>query len=80
MVTRMTTYAPHGVNSDEDRAEVESAFLAMADLVGKEDYAVTGEAWSNFAAMPKGSKIVYGRQEVAVQNFHRKVDQVLAAA
>jgi len=80
MVTRMTTYAPHGMNSDEERAEVEAAFLAMADLVGKEDYAVTGEAWRNFAAMPKGSKVVYGRQEIAVQNFHRKLDQVLAAA
>ena len=80
MVTRMTTYAPHGVNSPEDRAEVKAAFLAMADLVGKEDYAVTGEAWRNFAAMPKGSKVVYGRQEIAVQNFHRKLDGVLAAA
>jgi phenylpropionate dioxygenase-like ring-hydroxylating dioxygenase large terminal subunit len=80
MTTRMTTYAPRGVNSPEHRAEIEAGFQAMADLVAKEDYSVTGESWRNFASMPPGSKVAYGRQEIAVQNFHRKLDQVMAAA
>lgn len=70
-VTRMTTYAPHEVNSPEYRTEVESAFHAMANLVRDEDYSVTGESWRNFNFMPKGSRVVYGRQELAVQHTHQ---------
>jgi len=70
-VTRMTTYAPHGVDSAEYRAEVESAFRALVKLVHDEDYSVTGESWRNFGFMPKGSNVVYGRQELAVQHAHQ---------
>jgi hypothetical protein len=77
MVTRMTTYAPQAVNSPEYRAEVEDGFRAMANLVQNEDYAVTGESWRNFSFMPPGSRVVYGRQELAVQHAHQWIAKSL---
>ena len=70
-LTRMTTYAPHGVSTPEYRAEVEAAFRAMAQLVEDEDYSVTGESWRNLKFMPAGSRMAYGRQELAVQHVHQ---------
>jgi len=77
MVTRMTTYAPHGLNSPEQRAEVEAAFRAVVSLVQGEDYVVTGESWKNFLALPKNRRVVYGRQELAVQHSHQWIARSL---
>jgi nitrite reductase/ring-hydroxylating ferredoxin subunit len=79
MNTRMTIYAPRGVNSPEHRAEIGAGFDAMREPVENEDYAVTGESWRNLAALPAGTKIAYGRQEIAVQSFHRDLTQVMSA-
>jgi phenylpropionate dioxygenase-like ring-hydroxylating dioxygenase large terminal subunit len=76
-VTRMTTYAPHGIGTPEYRAEVESAFHAMAKLVQDEDYSVTGESWRNLQFMPQGSRLAYGRQELALQHSHRWIARTL---
>ena len=59
------------------RAEIEETFAAMCGLVGTEDYSVTGESWQHLTALPPGSKLTYGRQELAIQNFHRKLARVL---
>jgi phenylpropionate dioxygenase-like ring-hydroxylating dioxygenase large terminal subunit len=80
MVTRMTTYAPHGVDSAEYRAEIESAFRALVQLVQDEDYSVTGESWHNFKFLPKGSRVVYGRQELAVQHAHQWIARSIGVA
>lgn len=76
-LTRITMYAPHGVKTPEDRAEVEAAFNAVLHLVRSEDYVVTGESWRNFGHLPRGSRVVYGRQELAVQHLHRWVARSL---
>jgi hypothetical protein len=73
-------YAPDGVVSPESRAQIEETFAATCALVGQEDYAVTGESWGHFASMPAGSTQIYGRHEIAVQGFHRKLAQVLASS
>jgi carnitine monooxygenase subunit len=71
LLTRMSIYSPTGDISDAVRAEVQEAFRSIVALVQYEDYDVTGESWTNFLAMPPGSRIVYGRQELAVQHAHR---------
>jgi nitrite reductase/ring-hydroxylating ferredoxin subunit len=76
-LTRMTMYAPHGIDTAEYRAEVEAAFGAVIGLVRTEDYVVTGESWRNFAYLPKGSRVVYGRQELAVQHAHQWIARSL---
>ncbi len=68
--TYKSIYAPAGINSDEQRAEIEAAFDATAYVVVNEDYVVAAEGWGNLAALPAPGTVVYGRQEVAVQHFH----------
>lgn len=79
-VTRMTTYAPAQLSSPEYRAEVEKGARAMTSLVRDEDYSVTGESWQYLKALPAGTRVVYGRQELAVQHLHRWIAKTLGAA
>ena len=74
--TYKTIYAPGGVKSDEHRKEVEDAWDATAHVVRTEDYVVSAEGYSNLMALPPGSSVIYGRQELGLQNVHR----ALAAA
>jgi len=70
-VTHKAIYAFGGVKSPEHRAEVEAAFDATAHVVKSEDYVTAAEGWKNMCALPPGSTVVYGRQEMALQNVHR---------
>jgi phenylpropionate dioxygenase-like ring-hydroxylating dioxygenase large terminal subunit len=76
-VTYKTIYAPAGVNSPEYRKEVEDAYDATAHLVETEDYVTAAEGWRNLGAMPAGSSVVYGRQEVALQYQHRALAEAI---
>jgi nitrite reductase/ring-hydroxylating ferredoxin subunit len=76
-VTKMSIYAPRGMGTEHDRAEIERAFDDIVGLVRDEDYDVTGESWRNFLHMPTGSSVVYGRQELAVQSLHRWVAETI---
>jgi phenylpropionate dioxygenase-like ring-hydroxylating dioxygenase large terminal subunit len=69
--TYKTIYAFGGVKSDAHRAEVEGAFDATANVVMTEDYVTAAEGWKNMCALPPGSTVVYGRQEMALQNVHK---------
>jgi carnitine monooxygenase subunit len=75
-VTYKTIYAPGGVKSEEHRKEVEDAWEATAHVVRTEDYVVSAEGYRNLLALPAGASVVYGRQEMALQDVHR----TLAAA
>ncbi len=68
--TYKSIYAPAGIKSDEQRAEIEAAFDATAYVVVNEDYVVAAEGWANLAMLSESATVVYGRQEVAVQNVH----------
>jgi len=72
-ITYKSIYAPKGVNSDEYRKEVEAGFDATAHVVATEDYVTAAEGWRNLTMMPKGSTVVYGRQELALQFQHRAI-------
>jgi phenylpropionate dioxygenase-like ring-hydroxylating dioxygenase large terminal subunit len=73
LLTKISIYAPHGVQSPAHRAEIEASFQAAKRAVRDEDYSVTGEAWPKLSALPPGTKFVAGRHEIGVQNFHRNV-------
>lgn len=72
-ITYKTIYAPHGINSPEYRKEVEDAFDATAHVVETEDYVTAAEGWRNLTMLPKGSRVTYGRQELALQYQHRAI-------
>jgi phenylpropionate dioxygenase-like ring-hydroxylating dioxygenase large terminal subunit len=72
-VTYKSIYAPQGVNSESYRKEVEDAFDATAHVVETEDYVTAAEGWRNLTMLPKGSTVVYGRQEVALQYQHQAI-------
>jgi hypothetical protein len=52
---------------------VADAFDATAHVVETEDYKVAAEGWRNLLFMPKGSSVVYGRQELALQYQHQTI-------
>jgi phenylpropionate dioxygenase-like ring-hydroxylating dioxygenase large terminal subunit len=72
-VTYKTIYAPGGVKTPEHRKEVEDAWDATAHVVRTEDYVVSAEGYRNLLAMPPGSSVIYGRQEMSLQNVHRTI-------
>ncbi len=72
-VTYKSIYAPKGVNSPEYRKEVEDAFDATAHVVETEDYVTAAEGWRNLTMLPRGSSVVYGRQELALQYQHQAI-------
>lgn len=72
-ITYKSIYAPAGINSEEYRKEVADAFDATAHVVETEDYKVAAEGWRNLLSMPKGSSVVYGRQELALQYQHQTI-------
>jgi nitrite reductase/ring-hydroxylating ferredoxin subunit len=72
-ISKLTYCAIGGVRSDEHRAEIEKAYqTSRAALVG-EDYSVAAESHSGLPALPPGTKLPIGPQEIGVQNFHRNV-------
>jgi phenylpropionate dioxygenase-like ring-hydroxylating dioxygenase large terminal subunit len=73
MVTKISIYAPHGVESPEHQAELKSSFELALRANAEEDYSVTGEAYPVLATLPAGTNFVAGRHEIGVQNFYRNV-------
>jgi carnitine monooxygenase subunit len=76
-ITHKAIYAFGGVRSPEHRGEVEYAFDATAHVVRTEDYVVAAEGWRNLTMLPEGATVVYGRQEVALQNVHRAIARAI---
>jgi hypothetical protein len=61
----------------QHRAEVDAAYEKARQALANEDYSVVGESYSGFSALPAGTTMPIGRQEIGVQNFHRNVVQLL---
>jgi phenylpropionate dioxygenase-like ring-hydroxylating dioxygenase large terminal subunit len=73
MKTYFSVYAPHGVRDDAYQAEVEMAHDGTRVVVTTEDYVVAAEGWANMAYAPESFSVVYGANEVALQNQHRAI-------
>lgn len=72
-ISRLTYCAIGGIQSEEHRADVERAYQISRSALVDDDYSVADEAHAGIAALPRGTKLPVGRQEVGVWNFHRNV-------
>jgi phenylpropionate dioxygenase-like ring-hydroxylating dioxygenase large terminal subunit len=74
-VDAMTTYhmvaAPAHGFTDEDRRDMIQALKDTRSVVETEDYVAAAEGWANLAHLPADRSLVYGRQEMALQQMHR---------
>lgn len=75
--SRLTYGALGGVQSAEHRAEIDRAYQTTRQALVNEDYSVVGESFKGFFALPAGTKLPTGRQEIGVQNFHANVTRLL---
>jgi carnitine monooxygenase subunit len=75
--SRLSYCALGGIRSPEHLAEVDRAYQTTRRALVNEDYSVVGESYWGFAALPPGTKLPTGRQEIGVQNFHGNVQKLL---
>ncbi|MBW8755626.1 MAG: aromatic ring-hydroxylating dioxygenase subunit alpha [Sphingomonadales bacterium] len=77
-VSRLTYCAIGGVRSEEHRAEIEKAYQTSRAALVNEDYSVAAESHAGLPALPPGTRLPVGPQEIGVQNFHRNVKRLTA--
>jgi nitrite reductase/ring-hydroxylating ferredoxin subunit len=71
MCCRVAVYVLFGAASEEYRLQFASD--NGEDIVTREDYRVAVEGYANLVNAPAGFKLVYGRNEIAVQSVHRAI-------
>ncbi|MGE3691213.1 MAG: aromatic ring-hydroxylating dioxygenase subunit alpha [Novosphingobium sp.] len=76
-VSRLSYCALGGIKSDEHRAEVDAAYLRARSALVDEDYSVAAESHRGLLALPAGSLLPVGRQEIGVQNFHSNINRAI---
>jgi hypothetical protein len=76
MICRVSVYAPGGAVSEEYRAQF--ANDNSKDVVTQEDYSVAVSGYANLANAPAGFKVVYGRNEIAVQALHQHIAEAIS--
>ena len=79
-ISKLSFCAIGGIRSEEHRADVDRAYRTARAALVTEDYSVAGEAHAGLAALPEGSTLPVGRQEIGVWNFHRNIDRLAGAA
>ena len=72
-VSKMNYCSIGGVQGPEHQAEIDKAYEVTKVAIIQDDYSVTGEGHPGMLALPEGTTLPVGRQEVGVQNFHRNV-------
>jgi hypothetical protein len=78
-ISKLSYIALGGVRSPEHRLEIDAAYGKARQALVNEDYSVVGESYTGFAALPPGTALPVGRQEIGVQNFHRNVFRLTSA-
>ena len=78
--SKLSYCAIGGIHSPEHRAEVDRAYETTRQALVNEDYSVVGESYWGFSALPPGTRMPTGRQEIGVQNFHANVVRLLGDA
>jgi hypothetical protein len=71
MSCRFSVYV-RGISPEDFRARF-GGIDESASEVTREDYQVAAEAFANLSSAPRGARLVFGRNEPAVQAFHRAV-------
>lgn len=75
MSCRISVYASPSVARDKDCAGWAFALDDAVSEITLEDYEVAEQAYRNLLHAPEGYKVIYGRNEPALQAFHRAVAQ-----
>jgi nitrite reductase/ring-hydroxylating ferredoxin subunit len=77
--SKLSYIALGGVRSRKHRAEIDIAYSKARQALVNEDYSVVAESYSGMSALPPGTNLPVGRQEIGVQNFHRNVLRLTGA-
>ncbi len=78
MTCLIRVYAPASVVADEERLSREFAYNDANSDITQEDYEVAVEGYRNLANAPDSFRLVYGRNEPALQAFHRALASALS--
>lgn len=79
-ISKLSFCAIGGIRDEEHRAEVDRSYQTARAALVTEDYSVAAEAHDGLAALPEGSTLPVGRQEIGVWNFHRNIERLAAPA
>jgi hypothetical protein len=75
--TQFAIYAPKDKTDPEFLAQVVAAYDGTAWVVANEDYMVAAEGWASLSQAPKGFKVLYGKNEIALQSLHQGIAAAL---
>ena len=75
--TIMSTYRAADVPAETPDSAFADAHDYIQQIVSTEDYSVSREGQRNLSHAPEGFQIVYGRNEIALQNTHRHIARMI---
>lgn len=75
--TQFAIYAPRGKDDPAFLEQVVAAYDGTAYVVMTEDYMVAAEGWASLNHAPKGFKVLYGKNEIALQSLHRGIAEAI---
>lgn len=68
-----STYRPASEHPDDDDRDWAELHDYIEAVVTNEDYSVSADGQRNLAHAPDDFRVVYGSNEIAIQNFHRRL-------
>ncbi|MDB5432989.1 MAG: hypothetical protein JWP35_4105 [Caulobacter sp.] len=75
--TIMSVYRAADSSPDTPDEVFEAAHDFIEEVVTTEDYSVSKEGQRNLSHAPEGFRIVYGKNEIALQNTHKKIAEII---
>ncbi|MFD8340153.1 aromatic ring-hydroxylating dioxygenase subunit alpha [Streptomyces solisilvae] len=75
--TMLTTYRSADVADDEDIAPWVGMHDYQAQVIGTEDYRAASAAQTNLEYAPAGHSLVYGSNEISIQNFEQYINNLV---
>lgn len=73
----MATYRPAEENSETDIKEYEDLTNFILTVIETEDYSLCKQGQENLESSAPGHKVLFGRNEPALQSIHRHIDAML---
>lgn len=77
MTCMITVYAPKSVTDNENRITREFASNDAASEITQEDYHIATEGYRNLVNAPDNFTLIYGKNEPALQTFHRAIEMFM---
>ena len=77
-LTLLSTYQPAHAEEDVDVAKWSEMHAFIEKVVTEEDYSVSKDGQDNLRWAPEGFRTVLGRNEIALQHWHRNLNRIMA--